>query len=138
MDPDTEQPAATLELATPLLEDAVAGHIDGIIGDTDPFVAVREAVASTGTDEIIVSTLPARVSHWLRQDLPRRAEQFGSPVTVVTAQQSKRAVCDRPERPNLKRARHRPTQHRAPEIAAIRQLPLTGEGVAQEGSVRAV
>ena len=71
-DPDTEQAAATLELAIPLLEEAVGGHINGIIGDTDPFVAVRETVASIGIDEIIVSTLPARVSHWLRQDLPHR------------------------------------------------------------------
>jgi hypothetical protein len=56
---------------------------------------VREAVTSIGIDEIIVSTLPARVSHWLRQDLPRRVEQFGLPVTVVTAQQSERPVSDR-------------------------------------------
>jgi hypothetical protein len=49
-DPDTEQAAATLELAIPLLEEAVGGHIDGIIGDTDPFVAVREAITSIGID----------------------------------------------------------------------------------------
>jgi hypothetical protein len=94
-DPDTEEAAATLELAIPLLEEAAGGHIDGIIGDTDPFVAVRNAVTSIGIDEIIISTLPARVSHWLRRDLPHRVEQFGLPVTVVTAQQSERAVSDR-------------------------------------------
>ena len=94
-DPDTEQAAATLELAIPLLEQAVGGHINGIIGDTDPFVAMRETVAGIGIDEIIVSTLPARVSHWLRQDLPHRVEQFGLPVTVVTAQQSERPVSGR-------------------------------------------
>ncbi|MHB8690408.1 MAG: hypothetical protein ACYDHH_04115 [Solirubrobacteraceae bacterium] len=94
-DPDTDEAAATLELAIPLLEEATGGHVDGVIGDADPFVAVREAVTSIGIDEIIISTLPERVSHWLRRDLPHRVEQFGLPVTVVTAQQSERVVSDR-------------------------------------------
>jgi hypothetical protein len=83
---------ATLELAIPLLEEAVGGHVEGIVGDTDPFVAVRDAVERLGFDEIIVSTLPARVSHWLRRDLPSRVQQLGLPVTVVTATQSARVL----------------------------------------------
>jgi hypothetical protein len=94
-DPDTDEAAVTLELAIPLLEEAAGGHVEGLIGDTDPFVAVRDAVTGFGFDEIIVSTLPARVSHWLRRDLPHRVEQFGLPVTVVTAQQSEREVSGR-------------------------------------------
>jgi hypothetical protein len=94
-DPDTDEAAVTLELAIPLLEEAAGGHVEGMIGDTDPFVAVRDAVTRFGFDEIIVSTLPARVSHWLRRDLPHRVEQFGLPVTVVTAQQSEREVSGR-------------------------------------------
>jgi hypothetical protein len=90
-DPDTEETAATLELALPLLDDAAGGHVDGIIGDTDPFLAVEQAVDEGGFDEIIISTLPARVSHWLRRDLPHRVERLGLPVTVVTAKQSERA-----------------------------------------------
>jgi hypothetical protein len=90
-DPDTEETAATLELALPLLDDAAGGHVDGIIGDTDPFLAVEQAVEEGGFDEIIISTLPARVSHWLRRDLPHRVERLGLPVTVVTAKQSERA-----------------------------------------------
>ena len=93
-DPDTDEAAATLELAIPVLEEAAEGHVHGMIGDTDPFVAVREAVTSIGIDELIISTLPVRVSHWLRRDLPHRVEQFGLPVTIVTAQQSERAVTD--------------------------------------------
>ena len=93
-DPDTEEAAATLELAIPLLEESAGTHVNGIVGDNDPFVAVREAVTSIGIDELIISTLPARVSHWLRRDLPRRVEQFGLPVTVVTAQQSERPVSE--------------------------------------------
>jgi hypothetical protein len=91
-DPDTDEAAATLELAIPLLEEAAGGHVEAIIGDTDPFVAVRDAVERLGFDEIIVSTLPARVSHWLHRDLPSRVEQLGLPVTVVTAAQSTRAL----------------------------------------------
>jgi hypothetical protein len=94
-DPDTEEAEATLELAIPLLEKAAEGHVEGLIGDSDPFVAVRDAVTRIGIDEIIISTLPARVSRWLRRDLPHRVEEFGLPVTIVTAQQSERAVSDR-------------------------------------------
>jgi hypothetical protein len=93
-DPDTDQAGATLELAIPLLEEAVGGRVNGVVGDTDPFIAVREAVTNIGIDEIIISTLPVRISHWLRRDLPHRVEQFGLPVTVVTAQQSERAVTE--------------------------------------------
>ena len=84
----------TLELAIPLLEDAVGGRVDGLIGDSDPFIAVREAVTNVGFDEIMISTLPARVSRWLRRDLPHRVEEFGLPVTVVTAQQSERTAAE--------------------------------------------
>jgi hypothetical protein len=91
-DPDTDEAAATLELAIPLLEEAAGGHVEGIVGDTDPFLAVREAVERLGFDEIVVSTLPARVSRWLRRDLPNRVQQLGLPVTVVTAAQSTRSL----------------------------------------------
>lgn len=91
-DPDTDEAAATLELAIPLLEEAVGAHVEGVIGDTDPFVAVENAVTHLAIDEIIISTLPARVSQWLRRDLPHRVREFGLPVTVVTARQSERPV----------------------------------------------
>jgi GABA permease len=48
--------------------------------------AVEEATATGEFDEIIVSTLPARVSRWLHQDLPGRLEhKFHLPVTHVPA-----------------------------------------------------
>jgi hypothetical protein len=93
-DPDTEQGAATLELAIPLLDEAAGTHVEGIVGDSDPFAAVQLAVEENDFEEIIISTLPARVSHWLRRDLPHRVEAFGLPVTVVTAEQSERSFTD--------------------------------------------
>ena len=93
-DPDTEEAEVTLELAIPLLEESAGGRVEGVVGDPDPFVAVRDAITSIGIDEIIISTLPARVSRWLRLDLPHRVGQFGLPVTVVTARQSERAVSE--------------------------------------------
>jgi hypothetical protein len=33
---------------------------------------VRETLKREPFDEVIVSTLPARVSHWLHRDLPSR------------------------------------------------------------------
>ena len=90
-DPETEEAAITLELAIPLLEDAAGGRVEGLLGDADPFHAVSAALETGHYDEVIISTLPARVSHWLRRDLPHRVEKFGLPVTVVTAKQSERA-----------------------------------------------
>jgi len=84
-DADTEESALTLELALPLLDEAAAGHVEGLVGDTDPFVAVQGAMQRTPFDEIIVSTLPTHVSHWLRMDLPARVRRLGVPVTVITA-----------------------------------------------------
>jgi hypothetical protein len=91
-DPDTEEAALTLELAVPLLEDATAGHVEGIVGDSDPFLAVKEALERERFDEVIVSTLPEHVSHWLRRDLPHRIKELGVPVTVVTAKRSERSI----------------------------------------------
>ena len=84
-DADTEESATTLELALPLLDEAAGSHVEGLIGDTDPFVAVQGALQRSAFEEIIVSTLPTHVSHWLRMDLPARVRRLGVPVTVVTA-----------------------------------------------------
>ena len=89
-DPDTEEAAITLELAIPLLDEAAGSHVEGLIGDTDPFAAVSGVLANDEYDEVIISTLPARVSHWLHLDLPARVQRLGLPVTVITARKADR------------------------------------------------
>jgi hypothetical protein len=91
-DPDTEEAALTLELALPLLDQAADDRVEGLVGDPDPLVAIQDALAREPFDEVIVSTLPARVSHWLRRDLPSRVEQLGLPVTVVTASTTRHPI----------------------------------------------
>jgi hypothetical protein len=41
----------TLDTAVPLLERAAGGPVEGIVGDRDPFEAVRAALAEPGFDE---------------------------------------------------------------------------------------
>jgi hypothetical protein len=85
-DTDAGEAQMVLELALPLLERAAGGHVDGKIGDSNPYDAVADAVNLDGYDEIIISTLPARVSRWLRADLPSKLKALHLPVTTVTAQ----------------------------------------------------
>ncbi|HVP01005.1 MAG TPA: hypothetical protein VMT10_00440 [Solirubrobacteraceae bacterium] len=91
-DPDTDEAATTLELAIPLLDRAAGGHVEGLVGASDPFEAVRAALAAAPFDEVIVSTLPERVSRWLHLDLGHRIERLGVPVSIVTAEQAAREL----------------------------------------------
>jgi hypothetical protein len=56
----------------------------GEIGDRDPVAAVRDAARGRDVSEIVLSTLPAGISRWLRQDVPSRMRgALAVPVTVV-------------------------------------------------------
>ena len=54
--------------------------------------AVRQTLEQEKYDEVIISTLPERVSRWLHLDLAHRIERFGVPVSVVTADQAERTL----------------------------------------------
>lgn len=76
---------ATQRLATALSDiRGAGGQADGEVGDPDPLEAVRAALRHHPADELLVSTLPARVSTWLRRDLPSQVQRAtGLPVTHI-------------------------------------------------------
>jgi hypothetical protein len=80
---DREKGNRTLVAALPLMKEAAGSPVEGMVGGPDPFEAVQSAVREGSFDEIIVSTLPKRVSRWLRRDLVTRVEGLGLPVTAV-------------------------------------------------------
>jgi hypothetical protein len=54
------------------------------VGDPDPLAAICDECNFNEYDELIVSTLPLKLSKWLRVDLPRKAEAAtGLAVTHV-------------------------------------------------------
>jgi len=79
----------TLETAVPLLRRAAGGPVEGLVGGSEPFASVRDAVSDGAFDEIIVSTLPSRTSKWLRRDLVHRVSGLGLPVTAVVPRQTR-------------------------------------------------
>lgn len=81
-----------LDRALPLLERAAGAPVDGLLGDPDPIAAVHDAINLHGFDEVIVSTLSAKVSRWLRLDLPSKVAGMGLPVTTVTPGEDRAAV----------------------------------------------
>lgn len=59
----------------------------GMIADPDPYTATMNAVQFFRVDDIIISTLPATRSGWLRADLIQRVQNAtGKAVTHVEAQ----------------------------------------------------
>jgi len=63
---------------------AMGVPVEGDLGSSSPLKAMEKMLADHKFDEIIVATLPRRVSRWLGADLPHQAERrFGLPVTTI-------------------------------------------------------
>jgi len=84
--------ARNLELALPLLTEAAGGPVDGHVGDADPLAAIQDALHRQPTEEILISTLPRRLSKWTRLDLVSKARALGLPVEHVEARSPVDAV----------------------------------------------
>lgn len=69
------------QIAQQRLDEALArfgglgARVTGEVGDSDPMRAVEDALGTDRYGGIVVSTLPAGVSRWLKMDLPHRIER---------------------------------------------------------------
>jgi hypothetical protein len=109
------RPAATHTLQAALARLREEGlEVDGVVGHSDPCTAAIEAWDPRRYDEIIISTLPMRVSKWLHAGLPERVgRSTGALVTHVVSQ------------PPSEPARARPApvrQHPDPILGALSVL----------------
>ncbi len=97
--PET-RPRAGLVIYADAVHDAAQARVDlaveflhaegveaiGEVGDPDPYTATMDAVYEHHPDEIIISTLPATRSGWLRRDLIERVTAAsGLPVEHIVA-----------------------------------------------------
>jgi hypothetical protein len=74
------------------LERAVQGlteagvPVEGVVGDSDPMVAVQDVWDPRRFDEVVVVTLSTGVSRWMAADLPHRVERLtAARVTHIVA-----------------------------------------------------
>jgi flavin-binding protein dodecin len=90
---------AVIDLETEeYLESTARGRLDALLGwlraagveaegevvRGDPVASMERVARSHPFDEIIISTLPERISQWLRMDLVRRvSRKFAMPITTV-------------------------------------------------------
>ena len=74
---------AVKDHALPLLSEAAGTPVEGIVGAPDPGAAVHDAINRYGFDEVIISTLPTRLSRWSGSTF-QQGVGTGLPVTTVT------------------------------------------------------
>lgn len=66
---------------------SAGGRAEGEVGDADPAAAVEHVLKDRSFEGIIVSTLPAGISRWLKMDLSSRvARMTDAPVTTIEAE----------------------------------------------------
>lgn len=83
-----DEASGVLEEALPKLAQAAGNNVTGSVGDPEPLMAIQDAVNLGEYDEIIISTLPPRLSRWLKLDLVSKTRALGLPVTHVEGLES--------------------------------------------------
>jgi hypothetical protein len=86
-DTGDDEAQSVLDQALPKLSEAAGSEVSGSLGDSEPLMAIHDAVNLGEYDEIIISTLPLGISRWLKLDLISKARAIGLPVTHVTAKE---------------------------------------------------
>lgn len=82
---DIRQGEQVLAMALPLLSEAAAHAVEGRVAiSPNAYDDIVEELDTRRYDEVILSTLPTHVSHWLHVDLPARVADLGYPLTTVT------------------------------------------------------
>jgi hypothetical protein len=84
-DTGEDEAQQVLAEALPKLSEAAGSEVTGSLGDSEPLMAIHDAVNLGDYDEIIISTLPLGISRWLKLDLISKARALGLPVTHVQA-----------------------------------------------------
>ncbi len=82
----SDEEREVLARALPKLSEAAGSEVTGSIGDTEPLMAIEDAINLNHYDEIIISTLAPRISRWLKLDLVSKARGLGLPVKHVEAE----------------------------------------------------
>ena len=84
---------AALRLAAGLESLSAAGiEADGHVGDSDPLLAIADALFHFDADEIVIATQPQRHLHWLTRDLVERAQRrFPQRIVHVVIEPSEEA-----------------------------------------------
>jgi len=82
-DTDDSEAMAVLGEALPKLTAAAGQEVTGSVGDSEPLMAIQDEIHAGNYDEIIISTLPRRLSRWLKLDLVSKSRSLGLPVTHV-------------------------------------------------------
>ncbi len=96
LEQDSQHRRTMVEAATSLAQqrltemtraiEAAGAGADGSVCDADPLPALKKKMADHSFSEVIISTLPARLSHWLKMDLPSRVARVSKvPVTTIKA-----------------------------------------------------
>jgi hypothetical protein len=84
-DAGEDEAQRVLDTALPKLSEAAGTRVSGSLGDSEPLMAIHDAINLGEYDELIISTLPLGLSRWLKLDLISKARALGLPVTHVQA-----------------------------------------------------